>query len=250
MDALEVVLMAVGVVAGATLQSAIGFGFALVAGPAVFAVVTPAEAITILIALGTVLNLLVVLAERRPSAVDRREAVQLLTIAVPGVVAGVFILVALSKPTLQVIVGACVIVAAAIYTRNASAEPSAGNPLARAVAGLAAGTLTTTTATTGPPLVLFLQSKGVKPEAFRDTMAALLLGLNVMGAIALLLAGGRAELPDLAILAVLAGMVVVGRSAGRILFDRFDHNTFRVAGLTLIVVSGVASIVAGLSAIA
>jgi uncharacterized membrane protein YfcA len=249
MEPLEVTLVALGVVAGATLQSAMGFGFALVAGPAVFAAAEPAEAITILVALGTILNLLIMLAERRPSEVRRSEVVRILAWAAPGVVAGVFILLALAKPTLQVIVGICVIVAALIQARAGHAEPREGSPLARAAAGLAAGTLTTTTATAGPPLVLFLQSTGIRPEAFRDTMAGLLLGLNIMGAIALVLADGRAELPDLAILAVLAWMVVVGRSAGRLFFDRFDPRSFRVAGLGLIVVSGIASIVAGLVAV-
>lgn len=245
MDALEVILIALGVTAGATLQSAMGFGFALVAGPAVFAVTEPAEAITILLALGTALNLLIMLAERRPSEVRRGEVVRLLAWAAPGVVGGIFILIALSKPTLQVIVGFCVIAAVAVQARSPRAEPNEGNPVGRAVAGVSAGTLTTTTATAGPPLVLFLQSTGARPEAFRDTMAAILLGLNVMGAVALAFAGGRAELPDLAILAVLIGMVVVGRSAGRILFDRIDPHTFVVAGLGLIVISGLASIVAG-----
>jgi uncharacterized membrane protein YfcA len=249
MEPLEVILVALGVTAGATLQSAMGFGFALVAGPAVFAVAEPAEAITILLALGTILNLLIILAERRPSEVRRSEVVRILAWAAPGVVAGVYILLALSKPTLQVVVGVCVIVAALIQARAGHAEPSQGNPFARATAGLAAGTLTTTTATAGPPLVLFLQSTGIRPEAFRDTMAALLLGLNIMGAIALVLTDGRAELPHLAILAVLAWMVVVGRSAGRLFFDRFDPRSFRVAGLGLIIVSGLASIVAGLIAI-
>ena len=247
MEPLEVILVAVGVAAGATLQSAMGFGFALVAGPAVFAVAEPAEAITILLALGTALNLLIMLAERRPSEVQRGEVVRILCWAAPGIVAGIFILLALSKPTLQVIVGICVIAAAAIQARAPHASANDGNPIARAGAGLAAGTLTTTTATAGPPLVLFLQSTGIRPQPFRDTMAALLLGLNIMGAIALVVAGGRAELPNLAILAVLVWTVVVGRPAGRILFDRFDHHSFRVAGLGLIVVSGIASIVAGIA---
>jgi uncharacterized membrane protein YfcA len=248
MDVLEVILVAVGVTAGATLQSAMGFGFALVSGPAVFAVAEPAEAITILLALGTALNLLIMLAERRPSEVQRGEVIRILCWAAPGVVAGIFILLALSKPTLQVIVGISVIVAALIQARSGHAAPHEGNPVGRAAAGLAAGTLTTTTATAGPPLVLFLQSKGIRPEPFRDTMAALLLGLNIMGVIALVAADGRAELPDLAILVVLVWMVVVGRSAGRILFERFDHHSFRVAGLGLIVVSGIASVVAGVAA--
>ena len=62
MEPLELILVAVGVMAGATLQSATGFGFALVAGPAVFAATEPAEAITVLLALGAVLNLLMMLA--------------------------------------------------------------------------------------------------------------------------------------------------------------------------------------------
>jgi uncharacterized protein len=248
MEPLEVILVALGVAAGATLQSAMGFGFALIAGPAVFAVTEPAEAITILLALGTALNLLIMLAERRPSEIQRAEVIRILCWAAPGVVTGIFILLALSKPALQVIVGICVIVAVVIQARAPHAVPNAGNPVGRAGAGLAAGTLTTTTATAGPPLVLFLQSKGARPEEFRDTMAALLLGLNIMGAIALAAADGRAELPDLAILAVLIGMVMAGRAAGRLLFGRFDHHTFRVAGLGLIVASGIASIFAGLAA--
>jgi uncharacterized protein len=248
MDTLELLLVAVGVFAGATLQSAIGFGFALVAGPAVFGVTEPEEAITILLALGTALNLLIMLAEKRPSEVRRADTVRILAWATPGVVGGIFILIALSKPTLQVIVGVCVVVAVAIQSRTGRPEPTEGNPFARAAAGLSAGTLTTTTATAGPPLVLFLQSTGARPEEFRDTMAAQLLGLNILGAIALVLAGGRAELPELWVLAVLLWTVVAGRSAGRILFDRFDHHTFRVAGLALIVVSGLASIVAGIAA--
>lgn len=247
MDAWEVVLVAVGVAAGATLQSAMGFGFALLCGPAVFAVFEPEESITILLALGTVLNMLIMLAERRPSEIQRGEVARLLTWAAPGVVGGIFILIALEKPTLQIIVGIAVIAAVVIQARSAAAEPNDGSPVGRGAAGLAAGTLTTTTATAGPPLVLFLQSTGARPEAFRDTMAALLLGLNIMGAIALVLAGGRAELPELWLLAVLVATVVIGRPAGRALFDRFDHHSFRVAGLALIVVSGVASIIAGIA---
>ena len=88
MEPLEVILVALGVIAGATLQSAMGFGFALVAGPAVFAVAEPAEAITILITLGTALNLLIMLAERRPSEVLRPEVIRILAWATPGMSRG------------------------------------------------------------------------------------------------------------------------------------------------------------------
>ena len=250
MDPLELILVGLGVAVGATLQSATGFGFALVAGPAVFAAAKPAEAISILLVLGAVLNLLIMLAERRPSEVQRAEAAHILGWAAPGIVAGILILLALAKPTLQVAVGICVIVAAAIQARGIRRPPREGHPVVRAGAGFAAGALTTTTTTSGPPLVLYLQSTGTRPEPFRDTMAALLLALNVMGAIGLVLADGRAELPDLGTLAVLIAIVAIARPAGRTLFERCDPPSFRVAGLALIVASGAASIAGGALALA
>jgi len=246
METLELVLLALATFAGATLQSATGFGYALLAGPATFAAAEPAEAITILLALGTVLNILIMAGERRESSIRTQELVPVLGWAVPGVIAGIFILIALSKSTLQVIVGVCVILAVAIQARRRRSKRHGTTPTGQAVAGLAAGTLTTTTATAGPPLVLLLERAGATPEEFRDTMAALLLGLNILGAIALVVAGNRAELPDVGILALLVGVIVLGRFVGRLVFDRLDAESFRLAGLGLIVASGLGSIAAGI----
>jgi len=246
-EPLEIALVALATFAGATLQSATGFGYALLAGPATFAVFQPAEAITILLALGTVLNLLIMAGERRESSIRRGELVIVLAFSVPGVVAGIFILIAISKPALQVIVGAAVLVAVAIQVQRGRAQSAGVSAGAQAVAGLAAGTLTTTTATAGPPLVLLLERVGASPEEFRDTMAALLLGLNILGAIALVAAGGRAELPDVSLLALLVLVIALGRIFGRLIFDRLEADSFRRAGLVLIVASGIGSIAAGLA---
>ena len=242
----ELTLLALATFAGATLQSATGFGYALLAGPATFAAADPAEAITILLALGTVLNILIMAGERRESSIRTTELAPILAWAVPGVVAGIFILLALSKSTLQVIVGVCVIVAVGVQVHRGRSNRRNTTAAAQAVAGLAAGTLTTTTATAGPPLVLLLERAGATPEEFRDTMAALLLGLNILGAIALVVAGDRAELPEAGILALLVAAIVLGRSIGRLVFDRFDAESFRLAGLGLIVASGLGSIAAGI----
>ena len=247
METPEIILVAVATLAGATLQSATGFGYALLAGPATFAVAEPAEAITILLAIGTVLNVLIMVVERRESSIRRQELLPVLGWAAPGVAGGVLILIALSKPALQVIVGICVLLAVAVQARRGRSERSGASGTARAVAGLAAGTLTTTTATSGPPLVLMLERAGASPEEFRDTMAALFLGLNVMGAIALILADGRAELPDARILVLLVVVVVLGRYLGRLIFERLDADSFRLAGLVLIMASALGSIAAGLA---
>ncbi len=53
------VLAAAAAFTGASVQSATGFGFALVLSPALFAVMEPFEAVWALLVLGVVLNLLV-----------------------------------------------------------------------------------------------------------------------------------------------------------------------------------------------
>jgi uncharacterized membrane protein YfcA len=233
--------------AGATLQSATGFGYALVAGPATFAVAEPAEALTILIALSTVLNVLVIAGEKRASSIQRQMLLPVLAWAIPGVAAGVAILLAISKPTLQVVVGICVVIAVALAPRGSlpmRRDPTLG---AKAAAGFTAGTLTTTTATSGPPLVLLLQRAGSRPEEFRDTMAALLLGLNILGALALVLGGAKVELPVAGVVAILIAVIVAGRALGRLIFNRLDADSFRTVGSFLIVASGLASVAAGLA---
>jgi len=248
MEPFEITLVALATFAGATLQSATGFGYALLAGPATFAVFEPAEAITILICLSSVLNVLTLVTEGRAPAIRRGEIGLVLAWAVPGVVAGVLILIAISKPTLQVIVGFAVLVAVAVQVRVHPGEGKTAGVTAQAIAGFTAGTLNTTTGTSGPPLVLLLDRAGAGPEEFRDTIAALFLGLNVLGAIALIAADGRAELPQVAVLALLAVILALGHLVGRLIFDRLDAHAFRTAGLVLIVVAGLASIAAGLAA--
>jgi uncharacterized membrane protein YfcA len=93
------VLAAVAALVGAAVQSATGFGFALVLSPALFAVLEPAEAVTVLLALGAVLNLLV-LVEGHDVRWSRLPP--LLLPALPGLALGAVVLAALSREPLQV----------------------------------------------------------------------------------------------------------------------------------------------------
>jgi hypothetical protein len=81
-------LAAVAAFAGAAVQSATGFGFALVLSPALFAVMDPVEAVTALLVLGLALNLLVLFEGGRPEHVDWRALAPMLVAAVPGLAIG------------------------------------------------------------------------------------------------------------------------------------------------------------------
>jgi uncharacterized membrane protein YfcA len=58
-----------GLLVAATVQSATGFGFALIAGPVLYAVASPPAAVALVLVIGEVVNVLVCLG----SAADRRS---------------------------------------------------------------------------------------------------------------------------------------------------------------------------------
>lgn len=236
---------------GSTLQSATGFGFALVLGPALFGVLEPEEALTTLLILGTVLNLMVLLAEGREREIHSGQLSVILAAAVPGVLIGVLVLRALSKPTLQVAVGIAVVIAVAIQVKASRRTVTQAVPttptLGAATVGLTTGFLTTSTGTSGPPLVLWFQRLGLDPTAMRDTLAAAFLALNVLGATALFTIGEDPGAPSAADLVVLLVLTIAGYVGGRELFHRLSSDAFRTAGLVLVVAAGIASVIAGLS---
>jgi hypothetical protein len=119
-------------------------------------------------------------------------------------------------------------------------------PSAGLWAGFVSGTLTTSISISGPPMVLWLEARGVEPAEFRTTLAATFLALNLVGGAVLLGAEGTGglELGDVALLLVL---VIAGYALGAAAFRRLDHDRFFTIALVLVAGTGVASVVAGLS---
>jgi uncharacterized protein len=233
--------------AGAAVQSATGFGFALLASPALFAVLDPYEAVSALLALGLVLNLLV-LADRGGGEVPWRTLVPLLLAAVPGLGLGVLALELLPKPALQLGVGLAVMAAALVQLRTARPrrpEATVPEPAGAGLAGLASGALTTSISISGPPIVLWLEARHTPPAQFRTSLAASFLALNLAGWGVVLLAGGTARMVELSLLLPLMTLVVGGHVAGALAFRRLDSRSFRLAALALVVAAGAASAVAG-----
>jgi uncharacterized membrane protein YfcA len=240
-------LAAAAAFAGAAVQSATGFGFALVLGPALFAVRGPEEAVSALLVLGFALNLLV-LADGRRARVPWGPVGIALAAAVPGLVGGALILTALPKAPLQAAVGAAVIVAALVqmWARPAPArhEPSVASA---AAVGLTSGTLTTATSVSGPPLVLWFEAQGLAPAEMRTSLSVCFLALNLAGAAALVAAGGTDSIADLGLLLPLLGLVLIGHLLGARLFRRLDPSRFRLVVLGLVLVAGLASLAAGVA---
>ena len=245
------ILAAAATLIGASVQSATGFGFALILSPAMLALLEPPEAVTALLVLGFALNLLLLFGEGgEPRAVRWRAVGPMLLAALPGLGAGLVLLAVMSKPALQLAVGAGVIAAAILQARGGPDLATAGEPtLGSACAvGLASGALTTSTTLSGPPSVLWLQSQGVTPAELRASLAASFLGLSVAGG-AMLAAGGVLALEPAVVLPLLA-ITAVGHLVGARAFRRLDPLRMRWAVLGLVVAAGLASLVAGFAGVA
>ena len=231
------VLAALAAFAGAAVQSASGLGFALVLSPALFAVMDPEEAVTAVLVLGAALCAMVLIESHR---VGTHGLARVLVPAVPGLAAGVVLLAALSKESLQVGVGLAVIVAAAWQLRYRAAVR-----VPAVVAGFLSGVLTTSISINGPPLALWLESERVPPREFRTTLAAAFLSLDVAG-VALIVAREGAGTVELGKLGPLLACVLVGYGLGAVGFRRLDPERFSAVALVVVICTGLASVVAGL----
>ena len=239
---------AVAVFAGAAIQAATGFGFALLAAPLAFAALDSHEAIGLLLLLGSEIGVLTLATEgRRPVPMVRRCAI-VLAWAVPAAVAGVALLRALDAVALQIAVSVGV-AATLIVRRRAPAERTGPEPRWAAPAtGLSAGALVTSTNTSGPPLLLYVLGRGDEPARVRDTLTVCQLGLSLIGVAALVATGTSDAIPRGWLVALFVPLVLLAHLAGRPLFARLAssgrYEPVLNATLVIAVVAGLATAIA------
>ncbi len=238
----------VAVLAGAALQSATGFGFALVSAPLVFAAAEPEQAVWLLIVLGLIVNLMTLGTEgRRPQPLVR-DSLIILAWGIPGVVVGVVALHALGSTALQVGVTLGVFATLAVRAlARRRREAGAGHAprWAAPAAGFASGALTTSTNTAGPPVVLYALARGATPVQTRDTLTVTFIGFAVLGGAALALGGSRGAATPAA-LAALAPAAVVGHLLGRPMFARIADRRYEPVLTAVLIATALAGLATAL----
>jgi uncharacterized membrane protein YfcA len=235
-----VALAALAVLLGAALQSATGFGFALVAAPILFALVGPQEAISAGVLLALLLNALTLATERRRPAVLWRAAAALVAWSLPGLALGALALRELPERPLSVLVALAVLAALAlrVRSRGVAAGPRRWHG---PVAGMASGALATSTSLSGPPLVFCLLARGTAPAAMRDTLAAIFVAEAVLSFPALL-ATGTFALPGGVWALLAAGLA--GQLLGRRAFAWLHGERYERAVLALLAVTALVALTA------
>ncbi len=222
------------------MQSAIGFGFSLMAAPLLFAAVQPTPAVGLLLVLGAEVNLLTLATENRRPRPLRHDSAVMMAWAAPGALAGVALLRSLSPVALQV--GVTLGVIATLAARHLGGNRAHVPAWA---AGLTGGALTTSTSTAGPPLLLHLLGRHVPPERVRDTLTVCFLGFGALGAVALA-ATGTLTLPQTWLVAVLVPAVFAAHLVGRRLFARLaageSYEFVLTVALAVAVVAGLVGV--------
>jgi len=217
-----VVVAAAGVAAGGLVQSATGFGFALVAAPLVTAAFGPVEAVPTVTVVSLVVSALTLAGEGRRPAVLGRSAVLLIGAGVPGMALGAVILARAPEDVLKVAVAVVVTVSVVAVTRTPRArvqrDPSAYSGVG---VGLLAGLLATTSGVNGPPLLIHLRRAGAGAMEMRDTLAVIFLASGVL-IVAVLAVGDTLHLrTEVVLLGVAAA---IGQGLGRLAFAALDGH--------------------------
>ncbi|GIJ44298.1 hypothetical protein Val02_11840 [Virgisporangium aliadipatigenens] len=242
----ELLVVAAALLLSASLHSSTGFGFAMLSAPVLAALIGPQAAVSTIVATGTVVDILVMVAERRRPQPVWRDVLVIGLWSLPGLVLGAVALKTLPATALQLLVAGAVLVAVAHRVWMSRRERPVHLPdrwWLPASAGLSSGALSTATTLGGPPVVLYLLGRGYPPRRTRDTLIALSLA-RTPPSVATLWAAGTLRVP--AHWPLLVGVVVAGYFAGRLVHDRLDVTRYERFALGVLVVACAVATVAAL----
>lgn len=234
-----------GVVFGAAfVQSAAGFGFSLLAVPLLALMVPPSTAVIAALCLSLLINVGMLTQVR--SHADLGEARRLSLAAALAMPFGVLLLLNAPAGALRILVGAVSGAAAIWLLCGARGGQHLTGRFAGWIAGGISGVLNTSTSANGPPLVVYLRARRLSPEAFRATMAIVLVVSGVIGLTLLGLAGAIHGGAGALVLWTLVPSAA-GLGCGRLIARRLKAPHFTVLVDLLLLMSGLAAIAKSLA---
>lgn len=201
------------VLLGALAQSVSGIGFSLVSGPLLVAVLGPADGVRLGVLLSLPLNL--VLLARYRTDVDRSSAGLLLVPTVVALPVLAFLLAGLPPRPAAALAGGTILALTATLALGVR-WPAARGRVGAAVTGVVAAATTVVASVAGPPVALWAANAGWSATVQRATLQAYFLGVNL---VALASLGPPRVARGLLVscgLALVTGLVLGGRLAGRV----------------------------------
>jgi uncharacterized membrane protein YfcA len=222
-----------GVIFGMT-----GFGFALVSVPPLLLIYSPETVVALTIGASMLTSVIVVLGARRE--LDGRLVLSMLPGACVGLLLGVWVLKVVDPALLKITAGTLVAAYSILLLRGYQPSGMRGGWWA-STAGTASGALATSTGLSGPPVVILFTARQLAKDAFRVTIAAYFVAINLIGG-GILLAGGAVGHRELTISAALTPAALVGTVIGNRIVRRLTAAGFRSLTLALLLLTGLMGI--------
>ena len=231
-----VAVLAVAVAAGAVIQGSIGFGYALVAVPAMVLLLPWAVPVTPLF---LALPMTLLMSAREWRSIDLGGFALITAGRLVGTVAGVALLVLAPKGWLSTLTGLLIVAAAlgSFFSPNFEV-----NDRTRIAGGLASGVVGTVAALGGTPLALVYQDRS-GPE-LRSTLAISFV-VGILMSLAGLWLAGKVEARHAVLALELLPCLLVGLWASRWVVERLDERWLRPAVLAFATIAGAAIIFLG-----
>jgi uncharacterized membrane protein YfcA len=231
-----VAVLAVAVAAGAVIQGSIGFGYALIAVPAMVLLLPWAVPVTPLF---LALPMTLLMSAREWRSIDLGGFALITAGRLFGTVAGVVLLVLTPKGYLSVLTGLLILTAALGSFLKPTFEV---NKRTRLAGGVASGVVGTVAALGGTPLALVYQDRS--GAELRSTLAISFVVGIAMSLVGLGLAG-QVEGRQVILALHLLPCMLVGLWVSRWVVERLDERWLRPAVLTFATAAGLVIILLG-----
>ncbi len=231
-----VAVMGLAVLVAAFVQGATGFGFALIVAPVV-GLIDPRLLPVLLLVLMIPLNLYVGWRERHALDISGASWITLGRLAGTG--GGLWVLVAVSPSSLNLLIGASTVLAALASLLAPSFLPGRGAFLA---AGAVTGVTETATGIGGPPLALVYQHRPA--PVLRSTVAVCFVVGEVIS-VGLLAAAGKVGTHQVLIALLLFPALGLGALLSKAVHQRMGGPLMRALVLGFALISGIVVIIRG-----
>lgn len=225
----------------AAAQSISGFGFSLIAVPLVALLAGPKAAVVGTAIIGPLLTWGIMLRER--GNVRWTTAATVCLAAFAGMPVGLFVLSRVGDRDLLTVIGLAVLLIAGALWRGLSVPAGRGTEVA---AGALSGVLATSTATSGPPLVIAFHAADMSPGEFRGTLSAAFAAQGLV-ALAGFWLTGHLTVAAVAVAAAAVPGLALGWLVGERVFARTRADRFRNVVLLMLAASGAASLLGALN---
>lgn len=216
-----------------------GFGFALFAVPPLLFMHEPPVVVAMVNILGFSSGMVVLYGEWHEIRKSTLRA--LIPWALIGLVAGTAILRYVEGLYIKLL-ASVVVVVFSVYAASGLRFPGVNRPAATVIAGLSSGVLGTSAGLPGPPIALLFTARDLPPAAFRVTITAYFMVIDVV-AVFLLLISGQLHRPALVLSLSMVPASLVGRWCGRRLADRITPPVFRRLVIAMLLFTGATGVI-------